>query len=196
MCRCATCDGYVKPDIVFFGEGLPDRFWVHKYPDLSAAELLIIMGTSLVVHPFASLTDDVPESCPRVLINRESVGEIPAAMHELGYRNGLWFGEGNVRDVKALGECDDMVRELAGHLGWAEDLRALIESHTTAAGEANLGAARGGGAHGGADAQGVGAPAATAAAEAARVIGVEADAAVAALTEAMGGARIGDGASA
>lgn len=197
VCRCATCGGYVKPDIVFFGENLPDRFFLHKYPDLSSAELLIIMGTSLVVHPFASLTDDVPEGCPRVLINREAVGEIPAAMHELGYRNGLWFGDGNLRDVKALGECDDMLRQFAEHLGWADDLHMLIDGHTAAAGEANLGAARGEG--GAAEAPVLDIPAEKAAAEAAegaRTIGKDGEAGVAALAEALGGVHIRGGASA
>lgn len=42
--------------------------------DLPKCELLIIMGTSLVVHPFASLVDNVPDETPRLLINLEAVG--------------------------------------------------------------------------------------------------------------------------
>ena len=45
----------MKPDIVFFGESLPDRFWEAAETDFPAADLLIVMGTSLVVQPFASL---------------------------------------------------------------------------------------------------------------------------------------------
>lgn len=26
-CVCTQCGGLVKPDIVFFGESLPERFW-------------------------------------------------------------------------------------------------------------------------------------------------------------------------
>jgi NAD+-dependent protein deacetylase sirtuin 2 len=119
----------VKPDIVFFGENLPERFFKYHIKDLEAADLLIIMGTSLIVHPFASLINMVSASCPRVLLNRESVGEIPKAMHALGYRAGLWFGDGNIRDVKCLGECDDLVHDFASHLGWSEDLQELISQH-------------------------------------------------------------------
>ena len=36
-------------------------------------DLLVVMGTSLVVQPFASLVDRVPPDCPRLLINREKV---------------------------------------------------------------------------------------------------------------------------
>ena len=42
--------------------------------DFPLCDLLIVMGTSLVVHPFASLIDAVAESVPRLLINREPAG--------------------------------------------------------------------------------------------------------------------------
>jgi len=65
-CFCAAdksykkgCKGLVKPDIVFFGEGLPDRFWRSMNDDFEAADLLIVLGTSLVVQPFASLIGEV-----------------------------------------------------------------------------------------------------------------------------------------
>lgn len=45
----------VKPDIVFFGENLPPRFFSCMQSDFSKVDLLIIMGTSLQVQPFASL---------------------------------------------------------------------------------------------------------------------------------------------
>ena len=54
-CRCPVCKGLVKPDIVFFGESLPDHFFTRAAADFPAADLLIVMGTSLVVNPFASL---------------------------------------------------------------------------------------------------------------------------------------------
>lgn len=54
-CRCGECGGLVKPDIVFFGESLPEHFFRRATADFPAADLLIVMGTSLVVNPFASL---------------------------------------------------------------------------------------------------------------------------------------------
>ena len=49
----------MKPDIVFFGENLPNRFHQLVPKDFPQADLLIVMGTSLVVHPFAGLIDKV-----------------------------------------------------------------------------------------------------------------------------------------
>ncbi|KAF8895637.1 DHS-like NAD/FAD-binding domain-containing protein [Infundibulicybe gibba] len=73
--RCEECNGLVKPDIVFFGESLPKNF-IGSLPDLITADLLIIMGTSLTVHPFATLAGVPSETTPRVLINLDRVGDI------------------------------------------------------------------------------------------------------------------------
>ncbi|KAJ2921711.1 hypothetical protein H1R20_g15381, partial [Candolleomyces eurysporus] len=74
IARCDRCKGLIKPDIVFFGESLPPQF-ITSIPLLQSADLLIVMGTSLTVHPFASLAGLVNEDCPRVLINMERVGD-------------------------------------------------------------------------------------------------------------------------
>ena len=42
--------GLVKPDIVFFGEDLPDRFHSLQRQDFLKCDLLIVMGTSLEVR--------------------------------------------------------------------------------------------------------------------------------------------------
>ena len=107
--RCsAGCGGLVKPDIVFFGEQLPARFHDNRAVPASA-DLVLILGTSLTVHPFASLPQLVPEGVPRVLFNLEQVGGI-------GMR---------ADDVLALGSCDAGVRALADALGWRDDLERI-----------------------------------------------------------------------
>lgn len=45
---CPVCSGIMKPDIVFFGESLPERFFLHMV-DFPTADLLLILGTSLQV---------------------------------------------------------------------------------------------------------------------------------------------------
>eukprot|EP00879_Flechtneria_rotunda_P004889 GHRR01005163.1.p1 GENE.GHRR01005163.1~~GHRR01005163.1.p1 ORF type:complete len:451 (+),score=183.15 GHRR01005163.1:273-1625(+) len=74
---CNSCGGLVKPDVVFFGEPLPARFHRRRLADLPQADLLIVMGTSLVVQPFAGMIGAVPDSIPRLLINMSRVGEQP-----------------------------------------------------------------------------------------------------------------------
>lgn len=107
-CVSETCNGLVKPEIVFFGEQLPKDFFENKHLP-SEADLCIVMGTSLSVQPFASLPQFCEERTPRVLINQEQVGG-------LGSR---------ADDVLVLGDCDDGVRKLAEACGWLEELEAV-----------------------------------------------------------------------
>ncbi|XP_038104404.1 NAD-dependent protein deacetylase Sirt2 [Culex quinquefasciatus] len=124
-----SCGGVIKPDIVFFGEGLPERFHVLPHQDFSQCDLLIIMGTSLTVQPFASLVEYVNDDCVRLLINRDKVGG-----GGYGFFRAMMFGEGlcfdlpgNRRDVAWTGDCDDGCFFLADKLGLGDELRELIE---------------------------------------------------------------------
>ena len=71
---CPNCSGLIKPDIVFFGENLPTRFFDLQDADSEVADLLICIGTSLEVYPFANLAEMVPDNVVRILINRHTVG--------------------------------------------------------------------------------------------------------------------------
>jgi len=122
--RCEQCEEYVKPDIVFFGENLPVRFGQLAKVDFNRenCDLLIVMGTSLQVQPFAGLIEYPDIDCPRILINREKVGEVPSrrSFFEMGMSKGRGFdfSEEGKRDVLFLGDCDDGVIQLCEHLGW------------------------------------------------------------------------------
>ena len=110
--KCQECKtGLVKPDITFFGEALPENFFLNQTLP-GAADLCIVMGTSLTVQPFASLPGFCAQGTPRVLINLERVGG-------LGSRPD---------DVLLLGDCDAGVRKLAAAFGWLEELEALWET--------------------------------------------------------------------
>lgn len=107
-CVDTSCNGLVKPKIVFFGEQLPAEFFANR-DLLDEADLCIVLGTSLSVQPFASLPQFVNESVPRLLINMEQVGD-------LGSRPD---------DVLILKDCDTGVKELAAALGWDSELDLL-----------------------------------------------------------------------
>ncbi|XP_061671777.1 NAD-dependent protein deacetylase sirtuin-3, mitochondrial isoform X2 [Syngnathoides biaculeatus] len=110
--KCLTCKGVVKPDIIFFGEELPPHFYMYLR-DFPLADLLIIMGTSLEVEPFASLAGAVRSSVPRLLINRDLVG--PFALR-------------NRRpcDVVLLGDVVSGIQTLVNALGWTQEVDALM----------------------------------------------------------------------
>jgi NAD-dependent deacetylase len=52
---CSACGGSVKPDVVLFGELLPERAMVLAADMAERAELMICVGSSLAVHPVAGL---------------------------------------------------------------------------------------------------------------------------------------------
>ena len=55
VARCATCDGPVKPDVVLFGELLPESAMAMAQQLAERADLMLCVGSSLVVHPVAGL---------------------------------------------------------------------------------------------------------------------------------------------
>lgn len=118
-CKMKSCrensEALVKPDIVFFGESLPQRFFSHL-TDLPEADLLIVLGTSLQVQPFASLVTNVSSDCIRLLINLERVGD-----------QFFDFDQEDGRDILFLGPTDEGVKQLCELLGWMEELKALCE---------------------------------------------------------------------
>jgi NAD-dependent SIR2 family protein deacetylase len=110
---CGNCAGLVKPDIVFFGEQLPQKFHQHGAADMQKAKTIIVMGTSLKVNPVAGLVKGTRgKDIDRVLVNRD----VPAG-----------FGaRGGERELIMKGDCDAQVWEIARALGWMDDLKRLI----------------------------------------------------------------------
>lgn len=133
-CEKAGCDWKppIKPDITcaslltVFGENLPERFF-DRIPDLYRADLLLVMGTSLVVQPFASLVGEVSESCPRALFNLERVGV--KKLFNLARLDPFYteagFDFNSKRDTFCKGYVDDTVRLLAQKCGWQDELNTM-----------------------------------------------------------------------
>jgi NAD-dependent deacetylase len=53
--RCKKCKGVLKPAITFFGEGLPARALAAAEKEAGAADLMLVLGTSLTVYPAAGI---------------------------------------------------------------------------------------------------------------------------------------------
>eukprot|EP01103_Thecamoeba_quadrilineata_P019591 TRINITY_DN8000_c0_g1_i1.p1 TRINITY_DN8000_c0_g1~~TRINITY_DN8000_c0_g1_i1.p1 ORF type:complete len:362 (+),score=86.35 TRINITY_DN8000_c0_g1_i1:13-1098(+) len=113
--RCTECKAWVKPDIVFFGESLPKRFF-DRTQDFDKCDLLIVLGTSLQVQPFASLIDYPPATTPRLLINRELAGN---------FTTNKFY---NTRDVIVLDDIQAGIHKFVKLLGWEKEFEELIQS--------------------------------------------------------------------
>ncbi|XP_018644198.1 chromatin regulatory protein sir2, putative [Schistosoma mansoni] len=98
--RCTNSSyGVLKPDIVFFGEGLSNEFHDSLSNDIKQTDLVLVIGSSLKVRPVSHIPNAVPRQVPQILINRE-----PLSNHDF--------------DVELLGDCDVIVSELCHRLGW------------------------------------------------------------------------------
>ncbi|WP_332849222.1 SIR2 family NAD-dependent protein deacylase [Bacillus sp. FJAT-45037] len=67
--RCTSCEGKLRPNVVLFGEQLPEYEWNQVLLQIKKADLVIVIGTSLQVYPVSQLpamTDG-----KRVYLNRE-----------------------------------------------------------------------------------------------------------------------------
>jgi len=53
--RCEVCDGPLKPEVVLFGEVLPERALERARVLCERADVLLCIGSSLEVHPVAGL---------------------------------------------------------------------------------------------------------------------------------------------
>ncbi|KAG0273747.1 NAD-dependent histone deacetylase sir2 [Linnemannia exigua] len=89
----------MKPDIVFFGEKLPQVFDRSLIEDRDQVDLLIVIGSSLKVAPVSDIMHQLPNNVPQILINRTP-------------NNQMDF------DVQLLGNCDTIVAELCRMVGW------------------------------------------------------------------------------
>jgi len=126
---CDACRGLVRPNIVLFGESLAGGFQEKCNDDFRDTDLLIIMGTSLQVQPFASLPKLVKANCAVLVINREMPSSLQLHRQVRTFRSRL--GGAKLRkEVFLQGDCDTSIRWLCKEIGWADDLEALFANRS------------------------------------------------------------------
>jgi NAD-dependent deacetylase sirtuin 1 len=99
VARCQECgDGLIKPDIVFFGENLPDHFHMQMAQDKDDVDLLVVIGSSLQVQPVSLIPYNIDDNIPQILINKEDLSSYSA-------------------DIKLIGDCDSIIVSLCMAIG-------------------------------------------------------------------------------
>jgi NAD-dependent deacetylase len=73
--RCATCGAPLKPDVVLFGEFLPEAAMARAQALAESAGLMLAIGSSLEVHPVAGLPYETLSHGGRLAI--VTIGETP-----------------------------------------------------------------------------------------------------------------------
>ena len=98
--RCRRCDGFLKPATISFGQSMPHDVMVQAQVATETCDLLIAVGSSLVVAPAASIPRVARQAGARlIIVNRDPTpldgiadavvrGEIGAILPELVRRDG------------------------------------------------------------------------------------------------------------
>lgn len=86
------CGGVLKPDVVFFGESIPQKAIIDSQEEANNCNLFFLIGTSAVVYPAASLPIIAKNNGAKVIeINKEST--------ELTHYITDYFIEGNAGEI-------------------------------------------------------------------------------------------------
>ena len=98
--RCRLCGGFLKPATISFGQAMPHDVMLQAQNAAETCDLLLAVGSSLVVEPAASIPRIAKQAGARlVIVNREPTpldgiadavvrGEIGAVLPELVRRDG------------------------------------------------------------------------------------------------------------
>eukprot|EP00347_Sterkiella_histriomuscorum_P009238 403341988 len=111
-CYDPTCNGPVKPNIVLFGEAMPDEFLI-KYQKIQDCDLLVVMGTALAVSQLNILFNSAPKDVPKVLINMENTVE-----------HGYDFTKGD-KNLFLEGGCDKYIELIIKNCKWDDDFKRI-----------------------------------------------------------------------
>jgi len=65
---CEVCHGILKPDVVLFGEGLPQKVLIEATSRSHSCDLFIVIGSTLVVYPAAYMPVYATDSGARLVI--------------------------------------------------------------------------------------------------------------------------------
>ncbi|KAK8814172.1 hypothetical protein WA158_008034 [Blastocystis sp. Blastoise] len=126
-CNTNNCIGYVKPDIVFYGEGVKQDYLGKWQQDMENCDLVIIIGTSLEVEPISTLVNSIPLNTLRLLINKEAVEPFKSNFDFDSLSKSFVSNYKNIRDVFYCGDCDEGCIAFSKYLHWENDLLKLIQ---------------------------------------------------------------------
>jgi NAD-dependent deacetylase len=101
--RCDSCRGWLKPATVSFGQVMPLEETRRAFAEAEAADLLLVVGSSLQVYPAASIPAETRKAGGRVVI----VNNEPTAQ------------DGRAQLV-LRGQAGEVLLKIAGALGLGE----------------------------------------------------------------------------
>jgi len=74
--RCPYCGSLARPDVVWFGEILPQEVWEAAFDDAKNSDVYMVVGTSGAVYPAAGLAGIAKKNGAKVIIVNPEDSEI------------------------------------------------------------------------------------------------------------------------
>lgn len=65
---CLSCNGILKPDVILFGEQLPQLAWLEAQRATRQCDLMLVAGSSLEVLPVAGLPMQALDRCAHLIV--------------------------------------------------------------------------------------------------------------------------------
>lgn len=84
--RCSDCDAILRPDIILFGEQLPNESISRAYQLAEECDLMIVIGTSVQVWPAAGIPFTALETGASVIEINPVETELPASENVVSLR--------------------------------------------------------------------------------------------------------------
>lgn len=79
-----NCGGILRPNIVLYGEGINEETVMQSLQAVQKADLIVIVGTSMRVYPFAGLLDYRQPNAKVLVINQEELNlPVPFIMQKM-----------------------------------------------------------------------------------------------------------------
>ena len=70
--KCSACNGILKPDFIFFGEGIPEHAYQHSFAEADKADVFLLIGTTGMVQPAALIPFKAKQNGAKIIeINPE-----------------------------------------------------------------------------------------------------------------------------
>jgi NAD-dependent deacetylase len=66
--RCPKCSAFMRPSVVWFGEGMPPEAWSRAAEVSQSADCLLVIGTSATVYPAAGLIEVVNRNGGAIIV--------------------------------------------------------------------------------------------------------------------------------
>ena len=125
--NCSKCFQKTFPDIRFYHE-CSNSIIRQADVDASNCDLLIVIGSDLLMAPFCEIPKHVPWDVPRLIIHDKTIENDDDVMDLNVYFD--FDSENAYRDVLWEGNTDLGILSLCSYLQWDKDVKFVMESDT------------------------------------------------------------------